>query len=37
VLLAATMACLGLTALVACVIPARRASHLNPVEAIRTE
>src|SRR5262245_41733770 len=37
VLLTATMTSLGLTALFACVIPARRASLLNPVDALRAE
>jgi predicted permease len=37
VLLAATVAILGAAALVACLLPARRASLLNPVEALRTE
>src|SRR5262245_17744955 len=36
-LLVATIACLGFAALLACVIPARRASRLNPVEAMRAE
>ena len=37
VLLGVTAAVLGLAALLACFLPARRASHLNPVEALRTE
>jgi ABC-type lipoprotein release transport system permease subunit len=32
-----TIAFLGLAALLACIIPARRASLLNPVDAIRAE
>lgn len=36
-LLAATMAILAIAALVACVVPARRASVINPVEALRAE
>ncbi|MEY2484427.1 MAG: hypothetical protein QOH39_75 [Verrucomicrobiota bacterium] len=36
-LLIGTMGVLGTAALVACLLPARRASMLNPVEALRTE
>jgi putative ABC transport system permease protein len=36
-LLTFTIAFLGLAALLACIIPARRASLLNPVDAIRAE
>jgi putative ABC transport system permease protein len=36
-LLAATMASLALAALVACVVPARRACLVNPVDALRAE
>jgi len=37
VLLTATIASLALAALFACVVPARRASLLNPVDALRAE
>jgi putative ABC transport system permease protein len=36
-LLALTIAILGLAALLACVVPARRASLFNPVDALRAE
>ncbi len=36
-LLSATLAILGMAALVACLIPAWRASAVNPVEALRSE
>ncbi|HXX42243.1 MAG TPA: ABC transporter permease [Chthoniobacterales bacterium] len=36
-LLAATMSVLGIAALLACVFPARRASLVNPIQALRAE
>jgi ABC-type antimicrobial peptide transport system permease subunit len=36
-LLLTTAAILALAALLACLLPARRASQLNPVEALRAE
>jgi ABC-type antimicrobial peptide transport system permease subunit len=36
-LLSATLTVLGAAALLACLLPARRASLINPVEALRAE
>lgn len=36
-LLAATMMILGLAALLACLFPGRRASLVNPIQALRSE
>jgi ABC-type antimicrobial peptide transport system permease subunit len=37
VLLAATMAILGAAALLACLIPARRATAIDPMDALRVQ